>query len=255
MTVVIIEDELRTAKDLNKMLNNIDDTIEVVAMLDSVEKSVQWFCEHKHPDLIFSDIQIADGICFEIFQKVQIKSPVIFCTAFDSYTLAAFDTNAVSYLLKPLTIEKVEKALEKFTQMKSAFDEEKDRQKIADLISHLKYAYKTTLLVHHKDKIIPVQVKDIAYFYLDNTLVNICTMSNQKYFLSSTMEELEKMVTPEIFYRANRQYLVNRNAISDIERFFARKLVAKLNVATPEPIVISKAKATEFLQWLEGDMK
>lgn len=251
LNVLIIEDEAKAARELANMLKIIDDEINVLAILDSVEQTLQWFAANKQPDLILSDIQLADGLCFEIYNQVRIESPVIFCTAFDEYLMNAFDTNAVSYLLKPVTREKLEKALDKFHAMKQAF-EKTENNNLPALLQQLKYQYKTALLVHHKEKIIPVPVKDIAYFYLDKTYISIATVSNQKYHLSSTLDDIEKSLDPVQFYRANRQFLINKTAISNAERFFARKLVAKLIVDTPETIIVSKAKASEFLQWMES---
>ena len=252
INVLIIEDEAKAARELATMLKLIDETINVITTLDSVEQSLQWFSQNKQPDLIFSDIQLADGLCFEIYQKIQVKSPVIFCTAFDDFLMNAFDTNAVSYLLKPITKERIEKALEKFHSLRSAFEKEKTNTNLSELLQQLKVNYKTALLVNQLEKIIPVQVKDIAFFYLDKTMVTITTLNNQKYYLSSALDEVEKMIDPALFYRANRQFLINKNAIANAERFFARKLVARLKVDTPETIVVSKAKASDFLQWLEG---
>ncbi len=252
INVLIIEDEAKAARELANMLTLIDDTINIITILDSIEQSLQWFSQNKQPDLIFSDIQLADGLCFEIYQKIQVKSPVIFCTAFDEFLMNAFDTNAVSYLLKPITKERIEKALDKFHSLRSAFEKEKNNTNLSELLQQLKFNYKTALLVNQLEKIIPIQVKDIAFFYLDKTMINITTLNNQKYYLSSALDDVEKMIDPAMFYRANRQFLINKNAIANAERFFARKLVARLKVDTPETIVVSKAKASEFLQWLEG---
>lgn len=249
--VVILEDEAKAARELAHILRHIDKDIKILATLDSVEQALVWFSQHRQPGLIFSDIQLADGMCFDIYNQINIQSPIVFCTAFDEYMMNAFDTNAVSYILKPITREKVEKALEKCYLMKSAFEMKQDSG-LAVLLKQLKYQYKTALLVNNKEKIIPVSVKDIAYFYLDRTMVTIVTIANQKYYLSSTLEEVEQLLDPAIFYRANRQFLINRSAIANAERFFARKLVAKLVVDTPETIIVSKAKASEFLHWLSG---
>lgn len=250
--VLIIEDEGKAARELASLLKNIDDNINILAMTDSVEQSLQWLSSNKQPDLIFSDIQLADGLCFDIYKQVPVKSPIIFCTAFDEYMMNAFDTNAVSYLLKPITSEKLEKALDKFYALKSVFDKEENNKSLSGLLHQLKYNYKTALLVHQKEKIIPIQVKDIASVYLDKTIISITTLANQKYFLSGTLDELEKSLDPASFYRVNRQFIINKAAIANAERFFARKLVVKLVVGTPEMIIVSKAKASEFLQWMEG---
>lgn len=249
MKVIIIEDEAKASRELKKMLQAIDDTIEVAAILESVKQAMEWLAANPSPDLILSDIQLADGLSFDIYQQVNITSPVIFCTAFDEYLMNAFDTNAVSYLLKPITIEKLEKALDKYKNLKSAFS---PQQSMGNLLQSLRLQYKTALLVYLKEKIIPVPVKDMAYVYLEHTVPQIVTLTNQKYSISATMDDLEKVLDPALFYRANRQFLINRNAIANVERFFARKLVARMTVPSPENILVSKAKVTEFLQWLEG---
>ncbi|MFP9100508.1 LytR/AlgR family response regulator transcription factor [Flavobacterium sp. RHBU_24] len=252
--IVIIEDEAKAARELARILYAIDDTLHVVATLDSIEQAVDWFSKNEKPQLVFSDIQLADGLCFEIFSRVSITSPIIFCTAFDQYMMDAFETNAISYLLKPITQEKVEKAMDKYRNLKTIYSPSGDVQaRLSHLLTHLKYNYKTALLVNQKEKIIPVQVKDIAFFYLDKVNVIITTLTNQKYFITSAMDEIEKMLDPALFYRANRQFLVNRNAIANAERYFARKLVAKLTLPTPETVVVSKAKASDFLHWLQGE--
>lgn len=250
--ILIIEDEAKAARELATILKHIDDDINVLAMPDSVEQSLQWFAANKQPDLIFSDIQLGDGLCFDIYNQVTVTSPVIFCTAFDEYLMNAFDTNAVSYLLKPITREKVEKALDKFHTLKSVFGKEDSNKGLPALLQQLQHNYKTALLVHQKEKIIPIQVKDIAFFYLDKTGISITTLNHQKYSLSTALEEIENMLDPSLFYRANRQFLINKAAIANAERFFARKLVARLVVDTPEHIIVSKAKASDFLQWLEN---
>lgn len=250
--ILIIEDEAKAARELANMLKHIAGDIEVLAILDSVEQSLQWFTVNKHPDLIFSDIQLADGLCFDLYNKVNIQSPIIFCTAFDEYLMNAFDTNAVSYLLKPITREKVEKALDKFHALKSVFEKNEHNKGLSGLLHQLKHSYKSVLLVHQKEKIIPVQVKEIAFFYLDKTIVYITTLRHQKFYLTNTLEDLEHTLDPSLFYRANRQFIINKAAIANAERFFARKLIVKLVTDTPENLIVSKAKASEFLQWLEG---
>lgn len=250
--VLIIEDEAKAARELANLLHYIDADIEISATLESVEQAIAWFAENSQPDLIFSDIQLADGLCFDIYSQVAIKSPVIFCTAFDEYLMKAFDTYAVSYLLKPITRDKIEKALDKFHSLKSVFEKQQEEQKLSSLLRQVSQSYKTAMLVYQKEKIIPVQVKDIAFFYLDKNIVNITTLNGQRYYLSAKLDELENVLDPALFCRANRQFLVNRAAIANAEKFFARKLVIKLTVNAPEIIVVSKAKASEFLHWLEG---
>jgi two-component system response regulator LytT len=252
MKVLIIEDEAKTARELSSMLSAIDPAIEICAILDSVEQSLKWFKDHPQPDLIFSDIQLADGLCFSIYEQVKIKCPMIFCSAFDEYLLTAFETNAISYLLKPVTREKLQGALNKFDTLKSAFECEPYSNAIEMLLKQIKQPNQTTLLVNQGEKIIPIETKNIACFYMENTLIQVITLKQQKYFIINTMDELEKKLDHHYFYRANRQFLINRDSIINAERFFARKLVINLSVDIPETIKVSKVKAVEFLTWLEN---
>ncbi|NIG56403.1 LytTR family DNA-binding domain-containing protein [Chitinophaga sp. Cy-1792] len=252
MKVLIIEDEAKAARELASILQELDGEITVLATTDSIEQSVAWLQGNPAPDLIFSDIQLADGLCFDIFRQQEVQSPVIFCTAFDEYLMNAFDTNALSYLLKPITREKVSKALQKYQDMKAVFQSPVAQEQLQNLMGQLKVSYKSALLVYEKDKIIPVQVKDIACFYLDKSQVHLTTFQHHHYLLSSSLDELEKMIDPALFFRANRQFLINRHAIANAARFFARKLVLQLTVETAETVVVSKARAAQLLQWMEA---
>lgn len=252
MRILIIENEINTARELKRILVDLDASNNVIAIIDSVEESVQFLRGNNLPDLIFSDIQLADGMCFDIFREVAIKTPIIFCTSYDEYMLDAFKTNAVSYLLKPITKDSVEAAMEKYHMLKSAFESAAATLSIEKLSQQLKNNYKRSILVEQRENIIPLPVNDIAYIYLENTIVQIGTAKNHQYFISSTLDELERMLDPEVFYRANRQFIINKLSIVNVEKIFPRKLLAKLAVRTPESVVISKANASSFLRWLEG---
>jgi two-component system LytT family response regulator len=253
MNVLIIEDEKKSARELAHILADIDDTIQVIAVIESVEQALAWFEKNGEPDLIFSDIQLADGLCFDIFRQVRIGSPVIFCTAYDDYYVNAFDTNAISYLLKPITEEKVEQALHKLQQLKKVFDKKEPETVLEKLLMQLNPPYKTSLLAHQKEKIIPIPVKDISCISLEHTLVNIITSTGRKYYIPVSLDDLEKTLDPSTFYRANRQFIINRNAVLHVEHLFARKLAVRLHVHLAETIIISKAKAAGFLYWLENN--
>ena len=252
MKALIIEDEAGSAKELSQVINGIDPSIRILSILESVEDALLWFDEHEQPDVIFSDIQLADGLSFEIYAKVHVTCPIIFCSAFDTYLMNAFESNAISYLLKPITKEKVAAALQKLKTLQKNFEQDNGgNMAIQNLLKQLKQPYKSTILVNLREKFIPVLTKDIAYFFMEHTVVEVATVQHQNYFMNTSLDELEKMVYPEQFYRANRQYLINRAAIANAERFFSRKLVVKLTVPTTESIVVSKAKASEFLHWLQ----
>lgn len=249
MNVLIIEDEIKTARELKKLVEQLRSDITVVEILPSVKAGIQWFGTHPKPDLVFSDIQLADGLSFDIYKNIPVHTPVIFCTAFDEYAIRAFEANGIDYLLKPVDEQRLQQALDKYEKLKDAFAVE---NKLESLLAQFTRQYKQTLLVHFQDKIIPVKTADITYLHYSNGIVSVYTGSHQKYILSSTLDELETMLNPGSFFRANRQFIINRQAIVNVEHYFSRRLVVKLTVTTPEQIIISKVKASEFLQWMEG---
>jgi len=254
MEVLIIEDELRAAQRISELLTEADSSIRVVAILDSVESALKWFGEHPSPDLIFSDIQLADGLSFDIYNRhdLKIDSPIVFCTAYDEYLMHAFETNAVSYLLKPISKEQVEKALEKYQSFKQLFDTNNQQKVIGRLVNGFQDVpnYKSSLIVNQGEKIIPLRTADIAFVQYNNHSVIINTTANQHYHHSVSLDLLEDQLDPQLFFRANRQFIINRNAILNAERYFNRKLVVKLHQPTSEKIIVSKLKASEFLDWL-----
>jgi len=252
MQVLLIEDEQRTALDLQSILRELDPGIAIAGIVDSVEGAIRYFQTHQRPDLAFMDIQLADGQSFEIFQEVHIDCPVIFCTAFDEYALQAFQVNGVDYILKPFDRESVGRALNKVKNLQNFFQQgPAGLEKLAELLQKAKPAYKTSFLVGLRDKLLPVAASDVAYFYIEHEITFLHTYEGKRYVVNHTLDELEKLLDPRQFYRANRQFLVNYKAVSEVEHYFARKLRLKLSASTKEPIVVSKAKASEFLSWME----
>ncbi len=252
MQVVIIEDEKKAARHLVNILKEIDDTINILTVIESVERGVEWFRKHKVPDLIFSDIQLSDGVSFLIFQEVRVNAPIIFCTAFDEYLMEAFDTNAISYLLKPINREQINAALDKYSSMQEVFQAKTPLEKVGTLISQLNYQYKSSLLINYGDKIIPIKMENIACFYWEETRLLIITGDNQQFYYNSSLDEIQKQLNPDLFYRGNRQFIINRTFVTGAERYFTRRLIAKLSVETPEKIIISKEKSSAFLEWLSN---
>lgn len=254
MRVLIIEDERKAANELRQLVLGLRPAWGIAGMLASVEDSLEWFRENKMPDLIFSDIQLADASCFQIFDQARIDCPVIFCTAYDEYAIKAFETNSIDYLLKPVDKTKLERALGKLDKLKSVFEAGNGNNyaELGKLVSRLSAPAGKTILVYHQDKIIPVKYSDVSFFHYNKGVVTIRLADNNSYHVSMTIDEIEAGADDRQFYRANRQFLINRDAIRNIERFFARKLVVKLHVNTPEILIISKARAGDFLNWLEG---
>lgn len=249
MKVIIIEDEKLTAKDLAKTLVAIDADIEIVATIHSVEEGLAFFQNDYESDLIFSDIELGDGLSFDIFHKHQNVSPIIFCTAYQQYMLDAFKTAGIDYVLKPFSKVSIEKALLKFNSLKENFEKPtSDITIVYDAIKNNLLGKVSSIIVHQGDKIIPINGNDIALFFIENECTFAFTFEQKKYLVNQKMESLEK--TFPDFFRANRQFLVNRKAIKDASQYFNRKMLANLNVPFKEQIIISKLKTTDFIQWL-----
>jgi two-component system, LytTR family, response regulator LytT len=250
MTIVIIEDEKLTAKDLAKTLKGIEPDIEILAMLHSVEEALDFFKTTPNVDLIFSDIELGDGLSFDIFNQAKITTPIIFCTAYNQYALDAFKTTGIDYVLKPFSKQSIEKTLIKFQNLKEKISPPKeDYSDLLNLLK-LKVTPKTaSVLIHQGDKIIPLNSKDIALFYIENDCTYAYTFDQKKHFVAQKLEALEMTFTVA-FFRANRQFLVNRKAIKDVSHYFNRKMVANLTLPFSEQIIVGKLKTTEFMQWL-----
>ena len=253
LRVIIIEDEKYTAKDLADTLKKVDSNIEIVATLSSVEQAVNFFKKEKEFDLIFSDIQLPDGLSFDVFKSVKIEVPVIFCTAFDKYALEAFDTNGIDYLLKPFNKASVSKALDKYMALKFNFKSpETNLDKLIYKLEQQMSRQSNSVIVYQRDKIVPVETNQIALFYLEDDYAFALTFDSQKHILTQSLEELENLCGNS-FFRANRQYLVNRKAIKDASRYLNRKILINLNVTYQEQILVGKLKITSFLQWLANN--
>ena len=257
MTVLILEDEAITAEELRHYMCDIDPAIEVLAMLETIEDAVLFLNKHGSPDLIFSDIQLADGLSFSVFEQVAVHCPVIFCTAFDEYAMQAFANNGIDYVLKPFDRKAIAGSLSKFQTLQTAFQRSTIpalpilNEPIQRLIDQLRPTRRSSFLVNHRGKYYPISVGEIAYFYYEQEIVWLYKSSGEKYAMSHTLEELETLLDPSLFYRANRQFMVRFNAIQEFEPYFNRKLTVKLQPASPEPVLISKAKAGDFMRWLE----
>ena len=253
MKVLIIEDEKAAVRNLTAVLKLVAPDMEVTGTLDCVVDAVDWFATHPMPGLVFMDIHLADGSAFEIFEHVDITCPVIFTTAYDEYALRAFKVNSIDYLLKPIGQEEVEAALAK---LKHLHRERLDELDFLKLIQNLKReeSYKTHFLIPVKgDKLLPLSVEDISYFYIADGIVKAVPSEGKGYVLTQTMDELAECLNPSLFFRANRQYLISRGAVKDIDLWFNNRLAINLYVAAPERIVVSKARVGEFKEWFAGE--
>lgn len=250
-TVLIIEDEIKTARQIKAMIERAAAGFTVMHTIASVKGSVQWLSAN-NADLIFCDIQLADGLSFEIFKQVRVIVPVIFCTAYDEYAIQAFEANGIDYLLKPVEEARLNQALAKYTNLSVLFAPVNNYEnRLETAISNLGNAPKTSLLIHRRDKIIPLRFEDVAYIHSENGIVTLYTTTNNHYNINYTLDELEAMTNPQAFFKVNRQFIINRKAMEVAEHYFSRRLLIKMTVKTPIDIIVSKARTQAFLKWME----
>lgn len=249
MKTVIIEDEFVAAQSLERLLASIDEKIEVLAVLQSIEESVEWLTLNNTPDLVFMDIHLADGSSFSIFEKTDIRCPIIFTTAYDEYSLKAFEVNSIDYLLKPITRKNLEKALAKLKNLTSQANNPELISQLLDTLRFTKANYKSHFLIPYKDKLIPVSTDKIAYIYSEYKMAKIVTFNQQAYTLDISLEELSKQLDPDVFFRVNRQYILAHKAINDMSIWFGGKLSVNLSLPVPEKVIVSRARVSEFKNW------
>lgn len=253
MKVLIVEDEPKTAQDLSDSLVEIDNSISILGITDSIEGTLNFLAYPPAPDLIFMDIQLADGLSFEIFRETEIACPVVFCTAYDEYALQAFQTKGVAYVLKPFNLNDLRSAIDKVKSLASFYrGDGNDLKDFAEVMENVwsSGGLKSNFLVSFRGSFIPIPTKEIALFYILGDDVFLQTFKHNTYLVPHSLEEIERMVGYQQFYRANRQHLINFDLVESIEQDFARKLKIKPKVKCPDQITVSKAKASEFLQWM-----
>ena len=249
MKAIIIEDENVAAQSLQALIHEIDPDMEVIATLETIEESVEWFDEHPMPDLVFMDIHLADGSSFAIFEKVDVTCPIVFTTAYDEYALKAFEVNSIDYLLKPINKKDLERALAKYKNFAGAAPEKTSLDGLLQQMGNLKKKYKTCFLLPERDKLIPLATSNIAYIFIDTKTVKAVSMDNHTYYISQTLDEIMSQLDPEVFFRANRQFIISRHAVKDLSVWFGNKLSINLTVPVPEKIIVSKARVGEFKTW------
>lgn len=253
MTIWIVEDEPQAALVLADLIKSVRPDARVTKMIESVAQMLSELT-HKQglPDLIFMDIQLADGMCFEIFAHTELMAPVIFCTAYDQYALQAFKANGIEYLLKPVKETDISGAFVKYDRLREAFPPN------ADVIKKLQVAiegpkmFKKSVLIRHRESYIPLAIEKIMLFILENEVVFAWDINHQKYPVFKSMDELESTIDSESFYRINRQTLINRQAIVELQPYFNRKMVVRVAVKLHEQLIVSRLKVSPFLKWIEG---
>ena len=251
MTVIIIEDEKPSARRLQRMLKTLD--IEAKTLLHSVEESIAWFNNNKHPDLIFLDIQLSDGLSFEIFDAIDVTSAIIFTTAYDEYALQAFKLNSIDYLLKPIDDEELETAVSKFkTRMPKKQSVTLDFNEIKKLlINPIEREYKKRFSVKVGQHLKLINIEDIECFYSENKGTYLYTNERRNYLLDTTLENLEHELAPEQFFRINRKFFVNIQSIKDMVSYTNSRLQIKLNSYNEQEVIVARERVKDFKNWLE----
>ncbi len=252
MKALIVEDEILASRHLKKILDEVGN-IEVIDTLESIAETIDWFGSNPQPDLVFMDIHLADGIAFEIFNHVTISCPVIFTTAYDEYALRAFKVNSVDYLLKPVEVSDIQTALKK---LKTLSGQDTMQNTLTGLVDFFRRGqkYKTHFLIPSKgDKLLPVRVSDLACFCIDTRMVKAITFDGRILRIDNTLDEISDMLDPDNFFRANRQFIISRDAVQDVDLWFSGRLSINLKIQTPEKIVLSKARVSEFKTWFSGN--
>lgn len=251
MKAIIIEDETAAARNLRKVLDEVSPEIEILATLESVRKSVSWLTTNRHPDIIFMDIHLSDGDSFHIFDMVDVKSHIIFTTAYDEYAIKAFKVRAIDYLLKPIVEEEVVRAIGKFKSLRTPAS--KDYLGLFPLSAEENQSQRT-LLSFYQNRIIPIDPRRVAYFQSEKEKVSAFMLNGDVFPMEKPLNSLMTMVDSGQFFRANRQFLISRKLIKEVLIWEGSRLAIISHIDVPDQIIISKERAADFKNWLQGNL-
>jgi two-component system, LytTR family, response regulator LytT len=257
MKILIVEDEDLASERLAQLIREIEPDAEISGPLDTVTATIDHLNTKQEYDLIFLDIQLADGKSFSIFEECQLITPVIFTTAYDEYALQAFELNSIDYLLKPVNREKLKLSLEKFKRLKEYFGAENPNDQLYEMIKNLKMPksseYKTRFLISKGDSMVPVKASDIACFYAEDKEVFLLTHDNKRHLIPHSIEELSAKLDPRLFFRVNRQFILSSESIRRVHNYFNFKLKVEIMPDPKLEIIVSRAKTTAFKAWMNGE--
>ncbi len=257
MKILIIEDEPFAQKELKRLLEVAEGKFEILDMIDTVEDSVDWLKENPPPDLIFLDIQLADGISFDIFRQVEIKSPVIFTTAYDEYAIRAFQLNSIDYLLKPVKLTDLMRAINKYESLKDQYGKDDNesvnitKSQLEGLLNLGQKEYKSRFVAKIGDQIKYIPIEDVAYFYAEDNVVFLVSKSANRYIIEYSIEEIDSLVEPKNFYRLNRSVVAHINAIDKVYKYLNSRLKIELKPESEKEVLISRAKVSDFMKWMD----
>ena len=253
MKVLIIEDEHFAEQELKRLLAKCGYPMEILASLDTIRSSVQWLHQNPMPDLVFMDIQLSDGLSFEIFNQVRVNCPVIFTTAYDEYAIRAFKVNSIDYLLKPVELHDLQEALDKYQKVQEQMvGAVLSGQQLSKLLNFGIKKYKDRFVSKVGDYLKYIQVEDIAYFFAEDKTVYLVTKTNEKFIVDFSLDQLEPLLDPKIFFRLNRGYITKLEAIEKAAKYFNGRIKVWLTPPVHQEVTISRAKVPRFKNWLEG---
>lgn len=250
MKILIVEDETAAYDNLVEILNMLDPSISIVGNTESIHQTIRWLQTNPDPDLILMDIHLSDGTAFSIFNSINLEVPIIFTTAYDEYAIKAFKVNSIDYLLKPIKFEDLKTAFDKFRKWT-----QQDLLKYFSQITNLTQISngKDKILVTNRDKLIPIAVSDISFFYATNKKTQLYLKTGVSYPYSKTLEQIEGSINQREFFRANKQFIISRSSVKDITIWFDSRLLITIEVEPPEKIYVSKNRSTQFKAWLVNE--
>ncbi|NPD47660.1 MULTISPECIES: LytTR family DNA-binding domain-containing protein [unclassified Lentimicrobium] len=254
MKVLIIEDEPHAQYELQRLLTESNRDIEVLSCIDSVEDAVDYINTTPGIDLMFFDIQLSDGLSFEIFNHIEVKAPIVFTTAYDEYAIRAFKVNSIDYLLKPVKQEDLNAALEKYDSLHTQQKPENSvfqMEQIQQLLTLNQNKYKSRFLTRMGEQIKYIDIEDVAYFVAEDNEVLLVNKEGHRYFINHSLDHLSSLLNPDSFYRINRSYYVQLWAIKKISKYFNSRLLIELEPKTEDQVLISRAKVNDFLNWID----
>jgi len=250
MKLLIVEDETLAVNRLRKLLVEIDPKIEVTGVLNSIVSTVDWLSKNPLPDLILMDVELEDGQCFEIFKRVNVTTAVIFTTSYDQYAIEAFKVNSIDYLLKPVGIDDLRNALNKFSTLHKPSSSLGTLEQFLQHFQKMNQSYRERFLVKTGSRYVSLETDMIAYFYFQDRVTFIKTWKDENYIVDFSMDELEQLLSPTDFFRVNRQFIVNHRSVTNIQDYFNNKLLLTLKPQASQEVVISRERAAEFKIWM-----
>lgn len=254
MKILIIEDEPFARSELVRLLKATGRDFEILGELDTVEDSVKWLKTHRLPDLIFLDIQLADGISFEIFRQVEVNTPIIFTTAYDEYAISAFQLNSIDYLLKPIRQEALEKALRKLDTLRQGAGKAESGirpEQLESILSQLQGPYKSRILVRLGDQLKSVDVSEVAYFYAEDDIVFLYLKGRSRYIVDRSLNDLEGILDPKAFFRITRNCIATIGSIKKVSKYFNSRLLVELDPPAPDKLLVSRVRVPDLLLWMD----